>query len=134
MERLHVLRVEHRGIMSARQTVGARANRRKPDRTPAAPAQATLVKTVRCAIYTRKSTTEGLDSGFSSLDAQREAGELYVRSQATNGWVALPTRYDDGGFTGGNLERPALARLMEDIERGAVDTVVVAKVDRMSRS
>jgi DNA invertase Pin-like site-specific DNA recombinase len=88
----------------------------------------------RCAIYTRKSTTEGLDSGFSSLDAQREAGELYVRSQTANGWTALPTRYDDGGFTGGNLERPALARLMEDIERGVVDTVVVAKVDRLSRS
>ena len=85
-------------------------------------------------MYTRKSTTEGLDSGFSSLDAQREAGELYIQSQRANGWVALPTRYDDGGFTGANVERPALARLMEDIERGAVETVVVAKVDRLSRS
>jgi site-specific DNA recombinase len=100
------------------------------EQVPVSAARATR----RCAIYTRKSTTEGLDSGFSSLDAQREAGELYVRSQAGNGWLALPTRYDDGGFTGGSLERPALARLMEDVERGAVDAVVVAKVDRLSRS
>jgi len=89
---------------------------------------------VRCAIYTRKSTTEGLDSDFNTLDAHREAAEHFIKSQAAQGWRALPTRYDDGGFTGGNLERPALTRLMDDIERGEIDTVVVYKVDRLSRS
>ncbi len=91
-------------------------------------------KVVRCAIYTRKSTTEGLDSDFNTLDAQREAAEHFIKSQAAQGWRALPTRYDAGGFTGGNLERPALTRLMDDIERGEIDTVVVYKVDRLSRS
>jgi site-specific DNA recombinase len=89
---------------------------------------------VRCAVYTRKSTTEGLDSGFSTLDAQREACEHYIRSQAAQGWEVLPDRYDDGGFSGGNLERPALARLLENLGREAVDVVVVYKVDRLSRS
>ncbi len=88
----------------------------------------------RCAIYTRKSSEEGLDQEFNSLDAQRESGELYVKSQASEGWTCLPDRYDDGGFTGGNMERPALKRLMKDIEAGRVDTVVVYKVDRLSRS
>ena len=91
--------------------------------------------TKRCAIYTRKSPSgTGLDSAFTSLDAQREAGELYVRSQAASGWAVLPTRYDDKGFTGANTDRPALARLFEDIERKKVDMVVVVKVDRLSRS
>ncbi|MBL9150074.1 MAG: recombinase family protein [Phycisphaerae bacterium] len=89
---------------------------------------------VRCAIYTRKSTEEGLDRDFSSLDAQRESCEAYVRSQRGDGWVALPDRYDDGGYTGGNMERPALGRLMAEIEAGRVDCVVVYKVDRLSRS
>jgi site-specific DNA recombinase len=89
---------------------------------------------VRCAVYTRKSTTEGLDSGFSTLDAQREACEHYVHSQAAQGWELLPARYDDGGFTGGNLDRPAMARLLDDVERGLIDMVVVYKVDRLSRS
>ena len=88
----------------------------------------------RCAIYTRKSSEEGLDQEFNSLDAQREAGELYVKSQTSEGWTFLPDRYDDGGYTGGNMERPALQRLMKDIEAGRVDTVVVYKVDRLSRS
>jgi site-specific DNA recombinase len=88
----------------------------------------------RCGIYTRKSTTEGLDMDFNTLDAQREASEHYIRSQAAQGWTVLPTRYDDGGFTGGNLERPAMQRLLDDIERGEVDMVVVYKVDRLSRS
>jgi len=91
-------------------------------------------KVVRCAIYTRKLTTEGLDSDFNTLDAQREAAEHFIKSQAAQGWKALLERYDDGGFTGGNLERPALTRLMDDIERGEIDTVVVYKVDRLSRS
>lgn len=89
---------------------------------------------VRCAIYTRKSTTEGLDSDFNTLDAQREACEHYVQSQASQGWELLPRRYDDGGFTGSNIDRPALARLLADVERGEVDEVVVYKVDRLSRS
>jgi len=88
----------------------------------------------RCAIYTRKSSEEGLDQEFNSLDAQREAGEAYVKSQAAEGWTCLPDRYDDGGFSGGNMERPAVQRLMKDIEAGRVDTVVVYKVDRLSRS
>jgi site-specific DNA recombinase len=89
---------------------------------------------VRCAIYTRKSTEEGLAQEFNSLDAQREAGENYIRSQASEGWTCLPERYDDGGFTGGNMDRPALQRLIADIEDGKVDLVVVYKVDRLSRS
>ena len=89
---------------------------------------------VRCAIYTRKSTDAGLEQEFNSLDAQRDAGEAYIKSQEGTGWVCLPEHYDDGGFTGGNMERPALQRLMTDIELGRVDCVVVYKVDRMSRS
>lgn len=89
---------------------------------------------VRCAIYTRKSSEEGLEQAFNSLDAQRESGENYIASQAGEGWVCLPDRYDDGGFTGGNMERPALKRLMADIEAGKIDCVVVYKVDRLSRS
>src|SRR5271165_6209036 len=91
-------------------------------------------KPVRCAIYTRKSTEEGLDKEFTSLDAQRESAEAYVKSQAALGWVCLPMRYDDGGFTGGNMERPALKRLLADIERGKLDLVLTNKVDRLSRS
>src|SRR5216110_2201117 len=89
---------------------------------------------VRCAIYTRKSTEEGLDQDFNSLDAQREAAEAFIRSQKGAGWKLLPARYDDGGFSGGNLDRPALRRLLEDIEARRVDCVVVYKVDRLSRS
>ena len=91
-------------------------------------------KIVRCAIYTRKSTEEGLQQEFNSLDAQREAGQNYVAAQKHEGWVCLPDRYDDGGFTGGNLERPAVQRMMKDIEAGKIDCVVVYKVDRLSRS
>jgi site-specific DNA recombinase len=89
---------------------------------------------VRCAIYTRKSTEEGLEQEFNSLDAQRESAEAFVRSQAGEGWTCLPDRYDDGGFTGGNMERPALRRLLADVEAGKVDCVIVYKVDRLSRS
>jgi len=90
--------------------------------------------TIRCAIYTRKSSEEGLDQEFNSLDAQRESAEAYIASQKAEGWTAVPDRYDDGGFTGGNMERPALDRLLRDIDRGKVDCVVVYKVDRLSRS
>jgi len=90
--------------------------------------------TIRCAIYTRKSTDEGLEQEFNSLDAQREAGEAYIASQKHEGWVCMPDRYDDGGFTGGNMERPAMKRLLADIEAGGIDCIVVYKVDRLSRS
>jgi site-specific DNA recombinase len=89
---------------------------------------------IRCAIYTRKSTTEGLDSEFSSLDAQREACEHYIRSQTYQGWQIVPTHYDDGGYSGGKLERPALQTLLREIDAGAVDMLVVYKYDRLSRS
>jgi len=89
---------------------------------------------VRCAIYTRKSTDEGLDQEFNSLDAQRESGEAFIASQQHEGWICQPDRYDDGGYTGGNMDRPALGRLMADIEAGKIDCVVVYKVDRLSRS
>src|SRR5450759_3285314 len=89
---------------------------------------------IRCAIYTRKSTEEGLDQDFNSLDAQREAAEAYIQSQKHLGFTLIPTHYDDGGFTGGNLERPALQQLLEDIDGHQIDAVVVYKVDRLSRS
>jgi site-specific DNA recombinase len=98
-------------------------------RRTATPAPAT-----RCAIYTRKSTEEGLQMEFNSLDAQREAAELYIKSQANEGWVCLPDRFDDGGYTGSNTDRPAVQRLLADIEAGRIDVVVVYKVDRLSRS
>jgi site-specific DNA recombinase len=89
---------------------------------------------VRCAVYTRKSTEEGLDQEFNTLDAQREAGEAYVLSQKHQGWECIADRYDDGGFSGATMERPALKRLLGDIDAGKVDAVVVYKVDRLSRS
>jgi site-specific DNA recombinase len=94
------------------------------------PARAGL--TVRCAIYTRKSSDEGLEQEFNSLDAQREACEAYIVSQRHAGWVALADMYDDGGLSGGTMERPALKRLLEDIKASKVQTVVVYKVDRLT--
>ncbi|MCB1498538.1 MAG: recombinase family protein [Bauldia sp.] len=93
-----------------------------------------IVRKLRCAIYTRKSSEEGLDMEFNSLDAQREACEAFIASQKSEGWVELADRYDDGGFSGGTLERPALERLLADIEDRRVDVVVVYKIDRLSRS
>lgn len=92
------------------------------------------VPAVRCAIYTRKSTEEGLDQDFNSLHAQREAAEAYIVSQKHLGWTLVPTHYDDGGFTGGNLDRPALQQLLADIDSHRVDCILVYKVDRLSRS
>ncbi|KIL96949.1 hypothetical protein CCC_01442 [Paramagnetospirillum magnetotacticum MS-1] len=92
------------------------------------------IRKVRCAIYTRKSSEEGLEMEFNSLDAQRESCEAYITSQKAEGWVPVPDHYDDGGFSGGNLERPALKRLLADIESGLIDVVVVYKIDRLSRS
>ena len=89
---------------------------------------------VRCAIYTRKSTEEGLDQAFNSLDAQREACEAYIKSQAAEGWVLVPTAYDDGGFSGGNMDRPALQRLLTQVDAGLIDTIVVYKIDRLTRA
>ena len=91
-------------------------------------------KKLRCAVYTRKSTEEGLDREFNTLDAQRDACMAYVASQRAEGWLLVPDHYDDGGFSGATLERPALRRLMADIERGLVDVIVVYKIDRLSRS
>jgi site-specific DNA recombinase len=91
-------------------------------------------KPVRCAIYTRKSTDEGLNKEFNSLDAQREAAEAFVLSQRHEGWTLLPTQYSDGGYTGANIERPGVRQLLADIEAGKIDCVVVYKVDRLSRS
>lgn len=89
---------------------------------------------VRCAIYTRKSSEEGLEQDFNSLHAQREACEAYIASQKHEGWTALPAAYDDGGFSGGTLERPALQRLLQDIENRRIDVIVVYKVDRLTRA
>ena len=91
-------------------------------------------KILRCAVYTRKSTEEGLEQEFNSLDAQRESGESYIKSLKHEGWECVPTQYDDGGFTGANMERPGLRRLLADIEAGRIDCVIVYKVDRLSRS
>src|SRR5258705_2262378 len=91
-------------------------------------------KLLRCAIYTRKSTEHGLDLEFNSLDAQRDACEAYVKSQASQGWRTLPQHYDDPAYSGGNLDRPALKKLLADIEAGKIDVVVVYKIDRLTRS
>ena len=100
---------------------------RKPDRPKSS-------QNVRCAIYTRKSSDEGLEQEFNSLDAQREACEAYIDSQRHAGWIALPDMYDDGGLSGGTMERPALQRLLADIKAGKVQIIVVYKVDRLTRS
>src|SRR5215468_6581795 len=89
---------------------------------------------IRCAVYTRKSSEEGLEQDFNSLDAQREACEAYIQSQVGEGWKLVPTRYDDGGYSGGNMERPGLVQLLAEIRAKQLDTVVVYKVDRLTRS
>ena len=102
--------------------------RSNPDIVESSPAR------LRCAIYTRKSTEEGLEQEFNSLDAQREAAEVFIESQRREGWIALSEGYDGGGFTGANMDRPALRRLLDAVEAGQLDCVVVYKVDRLSRS
>ena len=92
------------------------------------------METKRCAIYTRKSCEDGLELDYNSLDAQRDAGENYIASQKANGWICLPEHYDDGGFSGGDTHRPALARLLDDIKEGKIDIILVYKIDRLSRS
>ena len=98
------------------------------------PAMPATTKKLRCAVYTRKSTDEGLEKEFNTLDAQRDACEAYITSQRAEGWVLVRDRYDDGGFSGGTLERPALQRLLRDIQADLVDVIVVYKIDRLSRS
>ena len=93
-----------------------------------------MTKLLRCAIYTRKSSEEGLEQNFNSLHAQREASEAYILSQKHEGWQLIKTEYDDGGYSGGTMKRPGLLRIMADIEAGKIDVVVVYKVDRLSRS
>ena len=88
----------------------------------------------RCAIYTRKSSDEGLEQEYNSLDAQRDASEAYISSQRHEGWVLVPDRYDDGGFSGGNMNRPGLKRLLIDMQEGKIDVVIVYKIDRLTRS
>ena len=91
-------------------------------------------KAIRCAIYTRVSTDQGLNQEFNSLDAQREAAEAYIKSQAHEGWLCLKQAYDDGGYSGGSLERPALQMLLDDVRAKNLDVIVVYKVDRLTRS
>ena len=93
-----------------------------------------VTRKLHCAVYTRKSSEEGLEMEFNSLDAQREACEAYITSQRGEGWVQVDDRYDDGGVSGGTLDRPALRRLLTEVEAGRIDIVVVYKVDRLSRS
>src|SRR3712207_3152134 len=107
------------------------SRRRLPSADSGAVAPPALVRKVRCAVYTRKSTEEGLEQAFNTLDAQRESAEAYIAAQKHEGWVCLPEKYDDGGFSGGNLDRPAMRRLLADIEAGQVDCVVVYKVARL---
>jgi site-specific DNA recombinase len=105
----------------------------EPSGTPRAGTRS-IIRKLRCAVYTRKSSEEGLDMNFNSLDAQREACEAYIASQRADGWVQVPDRYDNGGVSGGTLERPALKRLLADVKAGRIDIVVVYKIDRLSRS
>src|SRR5712672_1706418 len=113
---------------------GAHHGRTSDQHLENANAHGLVARKLRCAVYTRKSSEEGLDMEFNSLDAQREACQAYVASQKAEGWLLLSDHYDDGGFSGGTLERPGLKRLLADIEAGKVDVVVVYKIDRLSRS
>src|SRR6476620_3415439 len=127
------------------------ASRRSPPRSPeptgmdpdslaygprlaGARSMASEPKLLRCAIYTRKSTEHGLEQEFNSLHAQREACEAYIKSQASQGWRLLPQQYNDPAYSGGNLDRPALKKLLADITAGKVDVVVVYRIDRLTRS
>src|SRR5260370_5920324 len=115
-------------VFSRRAAGAKRMKRQRTDHLPASP------PLIRCAIYTRKSTEEGMDQEFNSLVAQREAAEAFILSQREQGWRVVADPYDDPGFSGGNIERPALKRLLADVEARRVDCVVVYKVDRLSRS
>jgi len=105
--------------------------KRKSEASTTMPA---VVQKLRCAVYTRKSTDEGLEKTFNSLDAQGEACAAYIESQRAEGWIQVADRYDDGGFSGATLDRPALQRLIQDVKAGRIDIVIVYKIDRLSRS
>jgi len=107
---------------------------RPPRANPLPSGSQSITPKKRCAVYTRKSTDEGLDQEYNSLEAQRDAGLAFIASQRHEGWIAVGDGYDDGGYSGGNMDRPALRRLMVDIEAGKIDTVVVYKIDRLTRS
>src|SRR5918993_3428006 len=132
----HRHEVERLDLLRPQEHPGAAVSRKSGPGTKASPAprRPASVRKLRCAVYTRKSSEEGLDQEFNSLLAQREGCEAYVASQRPEGWVLVPDRYDDGGVSGGTLDRPALRRLLADIEAGLVDVVVVYKIDRLSRS
>src|SRR3954465_8502432 len=98
------------------------------------PVGAQTGKRLRCAVYTRKSSEEGLEQNFNSLDAQREACEAYITSQAGEGWTLIRTHFDDGGYSGGNMDRPGLKELVVAVDAGRIDVIVVYKVDRLTRS
>ncbi|MGH8539672.1 MAG: recombinase family protein, partial [Stenotrophobium sp.] len=95
---------------------------------------APIKKRVRCAVYTRKSSEEGLDQDYNSIDAQRDAGQAYIASQRHEGWIPVADNYDDPAYSGGNIERPALKRMLADIGKGLIDVVVIYKIDRLTRS
>jgi DNA invertase Pin-like site-specific DNA recombinase len=128
MERLDVLRPEEPEGWIMKKVVQLKSAPNNPGQTKPA------VRKLRCAVYTRKSSEEGLDQEFNSLHAQRESCESYIASQRGEGWVLVPDQYDDGGISGATLERPALKRLLADIEAHRIDVVVVYKIDRLSRS
>jgi DNA invertase Pin-like site-specific DNA recombinase len=130
MERLGVLRHQE----PAAAVVNAPVRPRRGDNALGGASAARVVVKRRCAVYTRKSSEEGLDMEFNSLDAQRESCEAFIASQKAEGWVLVPDDYDDGGTSGGTLERPALKRLLADIEAGRIDVIVCYKIDRLSRS
>src|SRR5271165_644473 len=122
MERLDVLRDQSSGSLSMRHTA------------PSGIANPAVARIFRCAIYTRVSTDEKLDQAYNSLHAQSDSCGAYVKSQQAEGWSLNPEHYDDGGFSGGTLDRPALRRLLADIEADRIDVIVVYKIDRLSRS
>src|ERR1700710_36658 len=123
-------------VISAAEAIIASGMPNSPTRQPrrVLVMAVSTIRPVRCAIYTRKSTEHGLELEFNSLDAQRDACEAYIKSQASQGWRALPQRYDDPAYSGGNLDRPALKKLLADIDAGKVDVIVVYKIDRLTRS
>src|SRR3546814_736788 len=118
----------------ARASSASPAGRGWPMARSPASTQGNVRNAIRCAIYTRKSTEEGLEQAFNSLDAQREACAAYILSQRHEGWVLLPDYYDDGGYSGGNMDRPGLKQLLAEVQAGRVDVIVVYKVDRLTRS
>src|SRR5829696_6424754 len=118
--------MERLGVLRSQEPAGQSVIRKASITAP--------LRKLRCGVYTRKSSEEGLEMEFNSLDAQRESCESYIASQKPEGWVLVPDRYDDGGISGATLERPALKRLLADIEAQRVDVVVVYKIDRLSRA